>query len=144
MASESSFPKPLEWHFAEGDAVYIVDSDDSYHKPGIISMLRNDSVELSIKEGIICVPWLKIRKVLHQGDFVEIMGGMHLGRTGWVGELYEQIGSIDDDDEDYARIRGQVATIIDIEDKDKPLSDRTQVLFQYQMNALLCSFPSDI
>jgi transcription elongation factor len=126
MASRFSFPKPLEWHFDEGDTVsYIVDSDDgtSYHKSGVISMLRSDAVELSTEEGTVCVPWLKIRRVIHQGDFVEVTGGMYLGCRGWVGELQDQTGSLGD----HLRFTGQVANIIKIEDKDKPLSDRTQV-----------------
>jgi hypothetical protein len=48
MTSRSSFPKPLEWHFAEGDTVlYTVDFDNndySYHKSGVISTLRSDAV----------------------------------------------------------------------------------------------------
>jgi len=129
MASRSSFPKPLEWHFAEGDTVsYPVDLDDNLlnHKSGVISTLRNDAVELSTDEGIILVPWLQIRKVMHQGDFVEVTGGTYLGWTGWVGELHEQTGSMGDD-EDFTRISGQVATIIKLEDKDRALSERTQV-----------------
>ena len=131
---ESSFLKPKEWHFAEGDEVYILDSD----KPGVISMLRSDSVDISTEEEIVCVPWLKIRKVFHQGDFVEVTGGMYLGWTGWVGEIHELsaiVGTIGLD-EVVTRLSGQMASIIKIEDKEKPLSDRTQVLFQYQMNGL--------
>jgi hypothetical protein len=125
MSSRSSFLKPLEWHFAEGDEAYIVDDSES-GKSGVITTLRSDSVELSTEEGIVCVPWLKIRKVIRQGDFVEVTGGMYLGWTGWVGELHEQMGSMGDD-ADYTRIGIQVAKIIMIEDKEKPLSDRTQV-----------------
>jgi hypothetical protein len=51
---------------------------------------------------------------------------MHLGSTGWVNELYEQVGLRGDDD-DYTIIRGQVANIIKIEDKETTLSDRTEV-----------------
>ena len=130
---ESSFLKPKEWHFAEGDEVYSVDLD----KSGVISMVRSDSVEISTKEGIVCVPWLNIRKVIRQGDFVEVTGGMYLGWSGWVGDLHELEGSrVDCNDDVYSRLKGQMASIIKIEDKEKPLSDRTQVLFQYQMHVL--------
>ena len=126
---ESTFLKPKEWHFAVGDEVYIVDLD----KHGAISMVRSDSVEISTDEGIVCVPWIKIRKVIRRGDFVEVTGGMYLGWTGWVCELIKQGGSIGND----IRIGGQIANIIKLEDTDKPLSDHTQVLFQYLMDALV-------
>jgi hypothetical protein len=137
MASQTSVPKPLEWHFAEGDEAYSVDNSG---KSGIISMLRSESVELSTEDGIVCVPWLKIRKVLRQGDFVEVTGGMYLGHTGWVSELEGQHGSTDDD----LPFTTQVAKIIKIEDKEKPLSDRTQVFpIMFESSALDLIFPSD-
>jgi len=121
MASRSSFLRPLEWHFAEDDEVYIADGS-TQNKSGVVTTLRSDSVELSTEEGIVSVPWLKIRKAIRQGDFVEVTGGIYLGQTGWVGELQEQRGLMGN-----LLIRGQVANIINIEDKEKPLSDRTQV-----------------
>lgn len=97
-------------------------------------------MELSTKDGIVCVPWLKIRKVLRQGDFVEVTGGMYLGHTGWVSELEELHGSTDDD----VRFITQVAKIIKIEDKEKPLSDRTQVFpIMFEFSALDLIYPSD-
>lgn len=141
MASQSSFLKPLEWHFAEGDEAYIVDnSSPSSCKSGIVSTVQSDKLELATKEGIISVPWLKIRKVIRQGDFVEVTGGMYVGWTGWVGDLQEQIGSMEE-----ARIGGQVANIIKIEDNKKQLSDRTQVFpIPNECLVLLLIFPSDI
>jgi hypothetical protein len=143
MAPSCSFLKPWEWHFVEGDEVsYTVDnSHPSSYKSGIISTLRSDAVELSTEEGIVCVPWLKIRKVIRQGDFVEVTGGIYLGWTGWVAELqHEQIGSTDD-----IRFGGQVANIIKLEDKEKPSSDCTQVCpTPFEYSALVLIFPSGI
>jgi hypothetical protein len=147
MASTTSFLKPLEWHFAEGDEVYIL---DELNKSGVISTLRSDSVELTTEEGIVHVPWLKISKAIRQGDFVEVTGGMYLGQTGWVGELREEtrwFGRDDsDDDNDGGRpVVQRVANIVRIEEKEKPLSDRTQVFpipFEYKTFVLI--FPSDI
>jgi len=141
MASQSSFLKPSEWHFAESDEVYILD-DSNPHKTGVISTLRSDTVEVSTEEGIVCVPWLKIRKVIRQGDFVEVTGGMYLGQTGWVGSLQDHIGLFG-----LARFEGlgQVANIIKIEDKEKPLSDRTQVFpIPFECSALVLIFHLDI
>jgi len=137
LIASSSFLKPLEWHFAEGNEVYPADNPD---KSGVISMLRSDSVEISTEEGIVPVPWLKIRKVIHQGDFVEVTGGMYLGQTGWVAELHELGGSMGDDG-----VVLQVANIITIEDKERPLSERTQVfLILFECSALVLIFPLDI
>ncbi len=105
MASRSSFLKPSEWHFAENDEVYIDpsqlhpsiwDPNPSPLKTGVVSAIRSDTVEVSTEEGIVCVPWLKISKVIRQGDFVEVTGGKYLGQTGWVVKLEEQRGSIGD------------------------------------------------
>jgi hypothetical protein len=102
-------------------------------------MLRSESVELSTEDGIVCVPWLKIRKVLRQGDFVEVTGGMYLGQTGWISELQGLPGSIGD-----TLFMTQVANIIKIEDKEMPLSDRTQVFpIPFESSALDLIFPSD-
>jgi len=86
-ARASTFPKPSEWCFAEGDEVNIVDR--SYSRPykpesGTISLLRTDSVDITTKKGIMNVPWLDIRKVIREGDYVEITGTMYQGQTGWV------------------------------------------------------------
>ena len=141
LTPSCSFLKPSEWHFVEGDEVsYTV--DNSYYKSGMISTLRSDAVELSTKEGIVCVPWLKIRKVIRQGDFVEVTGGIYQGWTGWVGEVqvHEHMGS-----KGNIRFGGQVATIIKIEDKEKSLSDRTQVFpMPFEYSALVLIFPSGI
>jgi transcription antitermination factor NusG len=119
MAYRSSFLRPLEWHFSEGDEVHILDKPG---KSGVISTLRSDSVELSTEEGIVCVPWFSIRKVIRQGDFVEVTGGLYQGWSGWVAELKEEQRWLGD-----TLISGQVANIVKIEDKEKPLSDCTQV-----------------
>ena len=67
MASMTSFLKPFEWHFAEGDEVYILEESN---KSGVISTLQSDSVELTTEKGIVCVPWLMISKAaIRQGDF---------------------------------------------------------------------------
>jgi transcription elongation factor len=109
----TAFPRPSEWCFAEGDAVYIVDeSYPAFHKSGIISTIRDHLAELDTDEGIICVGWLKICKVIHIGDFVKVTGGMHKGQSGWVEEV-----------DLYYRL----ANIIKLVDKEKPQSDRCEV-----------------
>ncbi len=147
LASTSSFLKPLEWHFTEGEEVYILDESN---KSGIISMLRSDSLELTTEEGIVHVPWLKISKAICQGDFVEVIVGVYLGQTGWVGELREEsrwFGShwSDDDDGGGQFVLQCVANIVRIEEKDKPLSDHTQMFpIPFEYSTVVLIFPSDI
>jgi len=81
VASESTFPRPLEWQFDEGEEVLI----HSSKKRGIVTALWPDSVEvLATGEGDVRVPWLDIRKVVSEGDFVEVTGGVYRGQKGWV------------------------------------------------------------
>ena len=109
----TTFPKPSEWCFAEDDAVYIVDdSNPPSYKSGIISTIRDDSAELDTDEGIICVGWLKICKIIHVGDFVEVTGGMHKGQSGWVEEV---------------DLDTKVANVTQLVDEEKPQSDRCEV-----------------
>jgi hypothetical protein len=94
---QSTFPIPSEWHFEEGDRVYIV--DDSYppaYESGVISTIRTQSADVDTKDGIVTLPWSKIRKVVCEGDFVEITSGNHRGQTGWVGVInpYSQVVNI--------------------------------------------------
>ena len=54
-------------------------------KAGVISALRTGSAEVDTsEEGTVSIPWLKICKVIHAGNFVEVTGGEHQGWTGIV------------------------------------------------------------
>lgn len=109
----TTFPRPSEWCFAVGDAVYIVDRSYPPYKSGVISTIRDDAAELDTNEGIICVHWSKICKIINVGDFVEVTGGMHEGQSGWVEWVTMTL---------YA----QVADVFQV-DKEKPQSDRCEV-----------------
>ena len=124
IASESTYPRPSEWFFAESDEVFIVDNSiyPPSFKAGVISTLRNNSVELDIKDsGTVSVPWLKICKVIHGGDFVEVTGGIHQGWTGWVVEV---------------NMINLVANIIPTRDEETRLSDCSKVC-QHLMNTVI-------
>jgi hypothetical protein len=63
VASESTFPKPLEWDFSVGNEVDILNSKDADHYPfpykrSVITALQKDSVEANLAnvEGVIKVP----------------------------------------------------------------------------------------
>jgi hypothetical protein len=88
ISSKSAFPRPLEWHFSEGDEVYIIDDEGTWpnylYKSGHISTLRNESVEVETERGIVVASWMAICRVIRVSDFVEVMGGLHKGQRGWV------------------------------------------------------------
>jgi len=105
-----AFPRPSEWHFAEGDEVYIL--ENSYPKSGLVTTIRKDSLEFATRDGTFHVTWLEVFKFIRVGDFVEIMGGMHRGRTGWVVDVNLSDG---------------VANIIPIGDDKRQLSDCGEV-----------------
>ena len=107
----TAFPKPSEWCFAEGDAVYI--EEGLKYKSGIISAIRDDSAEVNTDEGIPCFrSWLQICKAICVGDFVEVTFGIHNGQRGWVDEV---------------NLYSQAANVIQLVDEEKPLSDRCEV-----------------
>jgi ribosomal protein L24 len=115
IASESTYPRPSEWLFAESDEVFIVDNpiNPTSFKAGVISTLRNNSVELDTKDsGTVSIPWLKICKILRGGDFVEVTGGIHQGSTGWVVEV---------------NMNNLVANIISIRDEETQMFDCSKV-----------------
>ena len=131
IASNLKYPRPSEWLFAESDEVFIVDTSVQPHsfKVGVISALRTDSAELDTEEGTVSVPWLKLCKVIHGGNFVEVMGGEHQGWTGLVVEV----------DMSYL-----VASIIPTGDENMSLncSEVCPILHEHPGPALI--FPLDI
>ena len=117
-ACRSIFPKPSEWCFAEGDEAFIwKECYPPSYKSGTISALQTDSIELTTMEGIVKVPWLFVRKVVREGDYVEITGDMHQGQAGWVVGFPTTVTN-----------RDNMATIaLQVEDKATLLSDRIEV-----------------
>ncbi|KAF8226539.1 hypothetical protein L208DRAFT_1301333 [Tricholoma matsutake] len=72
----STFPRPLEWHFAEGEVVcrcLIKAVGDSFAE-----------VDFQMQEGIVHVPLSDLLKFFHPGEFVEVMGRPFQGQSGWV------------------------------------------------------------
>lgn len=112
LTESSTFPRPLEWEFAEGDEVEV----DYWPaiKQGNITSLQSDSVEvkLSNKETSVVVSWLRIRKLIPLGHYVEVTGGEYKGRKGWFDGLEQGTGG---------------ARVIELEDTEKPLADRMTV-----------------
>lgn len=81
LKSVSMFPRPSEWHFAEGDEVYL--SDDK--EKGIIKTLRAESAEVATsRDNSVSVSWMDIHKVIRTSDYVRVTGGVHQGWEGWV------------------------------------------------------------
>jgi hypothetical protein len=76
------FPRPLEWIFNKGERVLI----SSSNKLGVIKSVVAETAEIDLVggEGIISVPWNKLRKHIVVGDFVEVLSGPLRESTGWV------------------------------------------------------------
>jgi hypothetical protein len=79
LTESSTFPRPLEWEFAETSVV---------------------------------VSWLRIRKLIPLGHYVEVIGGEYKGRKGWFDGLEHGIHG---------------ARVIELEDTEKPLAERMMV-----------------
>jgi len=78
----SKFPKPIEWIFEEGEKVLITASG----KHSTIHKVEVDGVEVELdnSEGKVKVGWLDFRKFCINGDYVEVLSGMHKGQSGWI------------------------------------------------------------
>ena len=78
----STFPQPLEWHFAEGEAVWVHPS----RQRCLIKAVRDTfaEVDFGVGEGIMRVPLSDLVKEFNPGDFVEVMSGPFQGQSGWV------------------------------------------------------------
>jgi len=103
LESKSTFPRPSEWHFLEGEEVYNTDEripkpffEPTLYKSGFISKIRDDAAELNTEEGTVVVPWMAICKVVRVGDFVEVTAGLHKEQKGWVDgvELDTQVANV--------------------------------------------------
>jgi transcription elongation factor len=72
----------LEWHFAEGEAVWL----HSSHQRCLIKAVGDNfaEVDFQVGEGIMSVPLFDLVKEFHPGDYVEVMGGPFQGQSGWV------------------------------------------------------------
>jgi hypothetical protein len=75
----SSFPQPLEWHFAEGEVVL----DRPSHQKCLIKAVGDSFAEVNfqMEEGTVRVP---LSDLLHPSEFVEVMGRPFQGQSGWV------------------------------------------------------------
>lgn len=77
-----AIPRPLEWIFETGEAVAIRSSQ----KKGVVRVVGIDGVEVDLDnfEGLTVVTWGDICKRFDTGDFVLVLGGPFLGKTGWI------------------------------------------------------------
>jgi hypothetical protein len=85
---KSVFPRPSEWHFAEGDEVYL---SSDIQKKGTIRTVRPESADVDLASGgdLITAPLLHVHRVVRISDFVKVTGGTHQGLRGWVIEVEE-------------------------------------------------------
>ena len=86
----STFPRPEEWIFEEGERVTVCFSE----KEGTIAAVKSTHLEVDLanNEGIEVVSWYNVRKAFSTGDFVSVTSGLLKGKMGWV----ERIDDSDD------------------------------------------------
>jgi len=91
VASESTFPRPSEWLFAEGDEVIVRPSG----KRGFVIALSPTSAEVDLGPGgIVNASWLNVHKALCVGDYIEVTGGDFQGKTGWLDCVEDEVASV--------------------------------------------------
>ncbi|KAF8237221.1 hypothetical protein L208DRAFT_1249010 [Tricholoma matsutake] len=78
----STFPRPLEWHFAEGKVVCVCPSCQKCLIKAVGDSFAE--VDFQMQEGIVRVPLSNLLKFFHPSEFVEVMGGPFQGQSGWV------------------------------------------------------------
>jgi len=138
VASESTFPRPSEWEFEEGEEILLRNST----KHGVI----NNWVEVLVTgEGDVRVPWLDIRKVVSVGQFVEVTAGVYHGQKGWVdtvvtGGMYQELSGR------QHKMYDHVAGIVKDPDGQKRLTpDSIEVCdIPKNVQAIVLIFSSDI
>ncbi|KAF8240295.1 hypothetical protein L208DRAFT_1233684, partial [Tricholoma matsutake] len=82
----STFPQPLEWHFAEGKVVCVHPS----HQKCLIKAVGDSFAEF-----------------FHPGEFVEVMGGPFQGQSGWVEGDWDNVihVAVEDRSDDATEVR---------------------------------------
>jgi len=104
----SKLPKPIEWIFEEGEKVLITASG----KQGTVHKVEADGVEVELDngEGKVKVGWLYVNKVCINGDYVEVLSGMHKGQSGWIQLSAFGLGSacIIEDHTDEIKVKGNL------------------------------------
>jgi transcription antitermination factor NusG len=82
VLAASPFPRPLEWHFAEDEMVWVRHSRRRCRIKAAGNIFAE--VDFGMEEGLVRVPFSDLLKAFHPGDFVEVMGGPFQGQSGWV------------------------------------------------------------
>ena len=83
------FPNPDEWDFFAGELVqaFSESSDDTYEGIGLgyIRNVESKYIEVEFKSGaLLNLKWYNVLKRIGVGEFVEVVGGVHKGRMGFV------------------------------------------------------------
>jgi hypothetical protein len=82
------FPNPGEWHFFPGELVRAF-SDTAYGIYGLglghIRNVESEYIEVQLKSGaLLSLKWYDVVKFFEVGELVEVVGGVHKGRMGFV------------------------------------------------------------
>ena len=84
-----TFPSPAEWVFFIDELVVVFSESpcgvDKVVGRGHLRNVESNRVEAELKSGkLLDLAWCDVLKVFQVGDFVEVVGGVHRGRMGFV------------------------------------------------------------
>ena len=84
-----TFPSPAKWVFFIDELVVVFSESpcgvDKVVGRGHLRNVESNRVEAELKSGeLLDLAWCDVLKVFQVGDFVEVVGGVHRGRMGFV------------------------------------------------------------
>jgi len=81
----NTFPNPTEWQLFPGELVQALSDEGEGIGLGHVRNVDSMYTEVELKSGILLnLDWYNIEKYIGVGDFVEVVGGVYHGRTGFV------------------------------------------------------------
>ena len=81
------FPNPAEWCFSTNELVEVLSDSEPFEEIGLGYIRNVDSkcIEVELKSGELAIfERYNIQKCIVVGDFIKVVGGIHIGRTGFV------------------------------------------------------------
>jgi transcription elongation factor len=81
----NTFPNPAEWQLFPGELVQALSDEGKVIGLGHVRDVDSMYAEVELQSGtLLNLDWYNIEKCIGVGDFVEVVGGVYRGRTGFV------------------------------------------------------------
>lgn len=89
--SDVQMLRPTEWSFMEHERVLV----KSTSKSGTIISMQGSYVDIDIdSEGVHCILWFDLCKLISTGDFIHVNSGANTGQNGWVTDVEDRTATI--------------------------------------------------